>query len=427
MINRNSQIATVLYILLIGILIRLFSSFQLKAVNQDEINKVNLAQTISFNINNINFPIGNTKQRNPLLSSYLANISMRIFGETLFGARALIAILCCGSLLYIYLLVKQHLNSKTAILSLILLILSQYHISISRMVKCESAFFIFIPPILYYYTKCLNEHLNKNYIILGILFGLSGLAYEATYLLAILLITFTFLNKDYRPVLKEKKFYAAVLTSMIIISPYLIWSISNGFSKLSYENLDNSGISLRAFYLYFAEFIGFVSQFTNLLFYNIENEAIYLNINANHVLVSRISNEIPVVSGLFGILIFLSLIDVVRRKERGLLIKLCTFLFIGTIIIASVIAGGDSLFDDHWWASLSLFPGMILLSHVITQLSKEYCKLKYLSLILIITALFNMFGVISMKTSLFASPNYYQLGYSQYKYDALITEELDFP
>ena len=207
-----------------------------------------------------------------------------------------------------------------------------------------------------------------------------------------------------------KEMCKALFLMLILISPYLFWCYQNGFDKWKNEHLLDIGFSLRTFQLYFGEIIAWLSErLPGLFFYGhiSTKRGGIAEINGKLKIIIDGSGEYPVVNWLLGILIFTSIFYCLRRnryrKENLISFSLIIYIFI--FIITSIMSGGYS-FDDHWWATMSIYPGVILCSTMLVDFKKRYKYGRYLIYILIVYFILNALCVINLRRSGFLHGTY---------------------
>jgi len=405
-----------------GLLIRIYSASIIPIVNDDEQYKLNFAHNISFNPNKLNLPLGDRVMRNPILSSYVLKLGMTIFGDSKLGSRMIFILLGTISLICIFKLIQEYLGTNTALLSLFFLIFSQYHIGITRFIKAENLFFSFVPPALYMFFKMLKTKKSRYVTLTALVVGVGCLAYEAMAMLILTFVAFLLLNKDYRSWLKRKELYISGFLVLAIISPHLIWSYQDSFSKFHYEHLSELGFSMRSFYLYFGEILAWFGEESNLFLWNLSEENLYLNVaGKSPQFISSFSNEIPFIHFPLGMLIFGGFIYSLCNHENNPLIKFCLLTFSLVFFITSIIAGSHSLLDDHWWASMTLFPGVIMCSTMLIRLQKKFRFTRPVLPLLIIYFIVHTGYFINLPESQFALPRIYLHDYYLNKAEIYLT------
>lgn len=378
-IERNSF--AIVFILLLGaFFVRLYAITTIPIGHFDE-EIVSFARHISFDLDDLRLPIGVEGFQTPLLSVYVVKIGAVFFGENIFILRLFFAFLGVLSLFFIYKLVESRLGIKTALLSLYLLIFSQYHIGVTRLFDGESLAYVFLTGAVYTFFKALDTGRAKYAYWTAFLTGVGCLAYEVVFLMTLIFPLFLITGRNYRLWFKRKEFYLSICLMCIIVLPCLIWTYNTNLYKLNNEHVFTIGVSLRAFYLYFGEIFAWVSEHSNFFIWDLKAETIHFkSLSGTAIFLSGISNEWPFIHWVLGVLIFAGAIYCLIKKNKNELIKFCLIMFSFIFLAASVIAGGHSLLDDHWWAGITLFPGVILCSHMLMRLIEKH-RFSYLVII----------------------------------------------
>ncbi|HHU79503.1 MAG: ArnT family glycosyltransferase [Caldicoprobacterales bacterium] len=273
LLYENRRRVGVLSLILLGILIRAYGIGSIPAgLNQDEA----FAGYEAFSL--LNYGVDSAGYRNPcyfvswgsgmnVLESYLAIPFMKLFGPSVITLRLPQLLLSCISLFVFYLLLKETFTEKTALLGLGLLVISPWHIMLSRWGLESNLAPSFLLFGLYFFLSGIKK--NQYWIVSALMFGLSLYAYSITWIavpitlicyiayiivtgqriklryalissvilfvIALPLILFVLVNKGYVP---------EITTSFISIPKLLVMrdyeiSLRNMVSWKSYHNLIN--------------------------------------------------------------------------------------------------------------------------------------------------------------------------------------------
>jgi len=99
---------------------------------------------------------------------------------------------------------------------------------------------LFCGIVIYYFIRMINEESTKYWIHTGIVFGIL-LLNKHTAALFILFIVFSLLLTKNRKLLFSKEFVYAIIISLLIFSPNILWQIRNDFPSLEfYRNIMTS-------------------------------------------------------------------------------------------------------------------------------------------------------------------------------------------
>lgn len=261
----------VLLIILIGIIIRAIDFGNTPCgFNQDEA----FAGYEAFSL--LNYGVDSAGYHNPcyfvswgsgmnVLESYLAIPFMKLFGCSVITLRLPQLLFSCISLPVFYLLLKRIFSYKTAVIGLSLLVISPWHIMLSRWGLESNLAPAFLLIGFYFFIRGITD--NKYFIFSAIIYGISLYSYSITwivvpltilacglyiifakqqvdlryilpsaailYVFALPLILFLFVNKGLIPEITTKFFSVPKLLSMRSSEI----SIDNFFLPQSYYNL----------------------------------------------------------------------------------------------------------------------------------------------------------------------------------------------
>jgi len=233
---------------------------------------------------------------------------------------------------------------------------------------------------MYVFFRAINTQNTKYVYILALLLGIGCLAYQWTVLLAPVFLLFLIMEKKYQFWFKRKELYLAGLLAIVPVLPFLIWSYVDGFAKLSSEHLFDIGFSLRSFYLYFGEIFAWLTEQTSFFIWGHDSGGEFALMGGKWHLWVDGSNEQPFIHWVLGVFIFLGYIYYVTKRNNNDLIKFCLIMFTFVFVFTSVIAGAYTIFDDHWWAEMTIFPGVILCSHMLIELQK---KVRFINIVIV--------------------------------------------
>jgi len=105
------------------------------------------------------------------------------------------------------------------------------------------------------------------------------------------------------------------------------------------------------------------------------------------------SEEYPPFHWMLGALIFAAFFyQLKNNKRKNDLISFSLIMF-GVIFITTSVVGGSvaGLFADHWWGTMSLYPGVILCSHMLINLKEKYKFGKFIMIALSLYFLIHAF------------------------------------
>lgn len=369
----------VVLVLAVGFFLRLLGAFNTPLL-VDEVDHFQVAKTISVQKENINLPLGDEITEHPLLSVYLLKLGLVLFGDGPLSGRFLFIIcnMCC--LLMVYMLCKRFLNPEVAMLTLILLAVSQYHVSVSFLTLETSLEFLFIPIAIYFFCGAVEERKPSNFIILGIILGLGYLAKETMSVFIPIFLLFLLTDRKRRGLLCCWQLYVGFLLFVLLISPSLYWNMNNGFVnfKSHLSLIANISPSITGLSLYIGEGVRFFGE-----------EAVMAPLYSNeYYFMNWLMGAIALIGVGYNILTY--------KHDRPLLIKLSLCVFICLTILLCVIRIKNDLFlDNSWWSQIGFIPGIICVSYMFEKLFDKYHFMKCGFVFLVIYLGINSFVMVS--------------------------------
>jgi len=372
----------------------------------DETEKLEFVKQVSFDLQKFSVPIGDRTVKNPLLSVYLLKLGQIVFGESKAALRFFFVLLGTASLVLIYQLVKENFDKKNAYLAVLILAFSQFHIGTSRLITEDCLLLFFSSMALYAFFRALRCGKPKWIYLTGLCIGFGYYGKEQILLLVPVFLIFLIGNKKYRFFFRNKELYGSAFICALLILPHLIWSYSNEFDNYLSEHVFEFGFSFRSIYLYFGEVFAWISGKVNWFFWDLPAETIFIrNGDGNLKFLSGISNENPFVHWVLGVLIFASVIFHMKKKyRRNELVEFSFFMFGFVFFITSVMAGATSLLDDHWWASVTIYPGVILCSHMLSCIGEKFKGFRLITAGLVIYFLVHAVFFIQLTENRYAVP-----------------------
>ncbi|MBL7197170.1 MAG: glycosyltransferase family 39 protein [Candidatus Omnitrophica bacterium] len=365
----------IILLLAAGFLLRLYAATTVPLI-KDEEEKVAFTREISFDFKDPNLPLGDREIASPLLDAYILKFGFAVFGESNLGGRLFFVFLGALGLYFIYKLVEEQLGKGQGLLVLVFLVLSQFHIGMSRLIDEDCLLLFFTALSIYLFFKALNTKKRIWTYLTGISVGLGFLGKDPIILLLPIFFFFLLSRREYRFWFRSRDTYIAFALALIIASPYILWSYKNNFYNYIIKDFDRIGISLRSFYLYFGEILSwFTEKFDFFIWGPIKgqfHEGAIAKINGKWRMIIDGSNEFPVIDWVLGVFSFAGFFYCLKGyKKRKALIQFCIIMF-GSIFIITTILRGPTLFDDHWWGDMTLYPGVILCAHMLIKLKERY-------------------------------------------------------
>ncbi len=357
--NLIMEISLVLLILGTALGLRLYAAGKLplegdmkSGADGDERIQYEFAQTISFDPETLHLPLaGNAYMNHPVLTAYLIKISSMLFGSSLLGSRALFSILFSLSLLFVYATAKRHYGRTAAVISLLLLAFSQYHIHIS-LFMIEKIYLAFVPPAVYFFLRGTEKESPLSLIATGVFLGIGFWAKETMFLLLPGMFLYVLTTRKARKVWKKKVSYLSLLTVALIVAPavYSLVTVSRDFSR-HIHTAQGFGVSLRAFILYLYEPFHFLFNFIDPEF--IKDIDFPASIAGMHW-----SLGILCLVGVYG-----ACRNLFRDDGAG---RYFLVTFFSVFLVVSFIRPKD-VWDKYWWASISIFPAVMLTADMLSH------------------------------------------------------------
>lgn len=358
----DKTVLSIAALLMMAFVLRFYAATTAPLV-EDEGVKILLSDRISINPRVLNIPAGDAGVEHSLLSIYIVKTAFFLFGKSVLSGRIFFVLLGTLSLCFIYKLAAEQLGKNVGTLTLVLLVFDQFHVGESSQIREEAPLLFFSAVAVYSFFKSIRT--NKMWIYwTAISLGLGYLCKEIVLAVLLAFVIFFLIKKEYRLQFGLKQVLTAGFLMLIVVFPYLLWGIRNNFCNYNVKHL-SLGFSLRPVYLYFGEIF------------------IWLSGLGVFALPTEISPEFPLVHWISGTLIFLSIFYSLKTDGwRNEFVLFCLLLFCIIFVLTAII--DPALFDSHWRASLTIYPGFILSANMLVNLGykNRYCKLVLMILII---------------------------------------------
>ncbi|RJR31926.1 phospholipid carrier-dependent glycosyltransferase [Candidatus Parcubacteria bacterium] len=160
----------------------------------------------------------------PPVSFLIQNIFFKIFGVSLLSARLPHALFGLLSIIVLYYLAKKLYGIKVALLSSLLLAVSNYHVWTSQSGYIEPIMIFFILLSFLFWLKAKNN--SKFFILWALFFGLAILTkYTALFLLPVFAVILILDKNNFNIVKKSKFFYFSVFLFLLLILPLAVYNL----------------------------------------------------------------------------------------------------------------------------------------------------------------------------------------------------------
>lgn len=349
-------------LIFIASLIRLVYAINAPLIG-DEKEFMAVADTISFNIHQINLPVEHDLINHPLLSVYILKLAKTLFPLMPLGIRVSSLVASLFTLILLYIFCRVTLGEKQAIVALILLGLNRFHVGVSG-AGVDNALLLFLSFFsIFLFWKALTVQKSAYFIASGAVLGLAYLTNEsAILLLGCFMIYFLFDNSyGWRRMIKNKDVYLLWLSFLCVVLVDIVWIFKYGPSQrllcggfFSNLGIGSSGVGF---------FIADILKYINHADYN-----------------SLVSWEYPAMTWGEGLLLFLcSLMIVVGRKLKTKALKITGIIFLSYLFIISMFKNAEIR-----WMEISLVPAIYLSSNIIVEGMAKNVALRFVFYIFIV-------------------------------------------
>ncbi|MFA6192028.1 MAG: glycosyltransferase family 39 protein [Sulfurimonas sp.] len=172
----------------------------------------------------------------PPLVGWVQYIFTSLFSTNEFGSRTAAILIGAITSIFIYKLIFEiNRNKKEAFIAVLALHASFLFNALFLMLMPDTLLFLLILPTIFAVIKLEKESSLPNWILLGTLLGLAGLAKYTAVLFIAPIILYFIIKKRYE-LFYSPKIIPAILIALIIISPVLIWNIQNDWSSFAYQS-----------------------------------------------------------------------------------------------------------------------------------------------------------------------------------------------
>lgn len=232
----------------------------------------------------------------PPLVGWTQYLFTSVFGVNEFGARVSAITIGFITSLFVYKLLYQiNLDARKAFIGVLALHGAFIFNALFLMLMPDTLLFLFIIPIIFCVINLEKNDSFKNWLLLGLLLGLTGLS-KYTAVLFIVPIVLYFIIKKRFDVFINPKIILSILLAFTIVLPVIYWNIQTDWESFTYQSnhvMGNSNIELQNLFLSLG---GQFATYNPLLFL-IAFYGLYRALKS--------SNDILLLSALFGSVLFL--------------------------------------------------------------------------------------------------------------------------
>jgi len=348
MIEKNRKVILLL-ILIIGFFLRFISAASLP-INEDEYYDFKSAKNISFNSETFNLPLQDEVRDGSFMGfRYLIPLGWGVFGDSTLGARLPFVILGTLTILFLYFLVRNVLDVKTALIASLLLSISQFAIGTTRFADLEAIIPLFVIASLFLFYTAIERKNIVTLLLNGVVIGLGLWIRETLIVLIPAYIIFLFISREHRGLLKNKYLWVSFICAFVVVLPFILLVLKPDSLRAKYiADTVHIGISMGPFALYSGElFLLAIKPFTE--FFN--------------QIVSTVNSESLLVNYVLGVVILISVIKCLKDRRPFIRLLVVNFLFI--FVFFSFFKSGDREwglwnFESFYYCSVSFIPGVIL-------------------------------------------------------------------
>ena len=192
-------------------------------ISRDSMEAIVWGNLVSFGTN-----------KHPPLSGWLAGGAFHLFQEHNIAIYLLGAVCISVSLIYTYKLAKFFLDEKKAICSSLILTTGFYY-TFQLFYDNFNCNIISMPlwsMMTYYFYKSVNSNKLKDWLLVGLLAGLSFMAKYQVVLLFFAMFLYLLICE--RKCFKQKNMYLALFIAFLTVLPHLLWMQNNDWFSMEY-------------------------------------------------------------------------------------------------------------------------------------------------------------------------------------------------
>jgi 4-amino-4-deoxy-L-arabinose transferase-like glycosyltransferase len=375
-------------IILTGFILRFYPAVSVP-ITWDEEMGIKSVQNISFDYDNLQLPLidetAPAEETSPMATKYIVKLWWLIFGDSLLVTRLLFIIFHLLTILIVYFLTKNTLGIRVALLSSLLLSISQFNVALGRTISHDSIHMFFVLLSIFLFYKAFEQSDKNSMILNGLIIGIGFWVKESMFFLVPIYLIFLLNQPNGRKQLKNKYLWFSFCLAFLISLPLLILKLDINSSRREYFfYVVSFGPSLNSIGFYLGELIlGGVKWATSLGFLDslagkltpiswIEGGGTFFQRVAD-----TLTRETPPVNFMLGIIILIAAVKSIFYKMP--LIRLLLICFLFNFLLFSFIRKADVI-DGVWsfgsleWGVMGFFPGVILASNVLINYFKKNKK-----------------------------------------------------
>jgi len=345
-----SQEVIFLLILVAAFALRLYVATTSAYLADEYENAIPLAETISFELGQLNLPIRGI--HHPALPSYFVKASSMLAGKTPLGYRFLHVVAGLFTIFMIYRVANDWFGATTATWAAALLAFNEYHIGVSAFATAKGPHLLFVTLTIYAFSRFLRMQQLAYLYVAGATTGLAFYCKEHSVLL-IPVFFLTLLQARYRHWFRSSHVYLACAVFLVVIGPDILWNLRTTHSDVQATYRDHlsriGGVGFTAHYFLFFARDAFQWFHTTV---------------TGDRLVDTVA-ENPSMNWIFGSLLLGAVLAATLRPvnengNRGFLLILF-WVVLGFFVMIRPGEPPKDLDDVTWyWVDATLFPAVIL-------------------------------------------------------------------
>ncbi|MCL2390473.1 MAG: glycosyltransferase family 39 protein [Endomicrobia bacterium] len=181
----------------------------------------------------------------PPVIAYLIKVSTLIFGNTAFAVRFPAVVIFFFTSWLFFICVKKLYNERTAFTGVVLLnVLPVFSFLGSVISIPDSPLALFWILALLVFILIIETNNKKYWYLLGVITGFAMLSKYNAFMIPVSVTLFLILSPKHRFWFKEKEPYIALLISIIMFTPVILWNIANNWASFGFQMRHGLGSSL---------------------------------------------------------------------------------------------------------------------------------------------------------------------------------------
>jgi|GEM_PF-1666307 len=294
----------------------------------------------------------------PILTVHIVALANLLGGGSVFIIRLVFVLISMLGLVGLFFLVMSFFGRRAAIIALIIGSLDRYLVCCAPRMVDKSVIIAIVPWVILQFHMCANSVRKRDWLVLGILFGIGYNIYPLILLLLPPFFFYLLVYPRFRKALAAPPPYLALGVLIILMLPHLIWDIRHGSPNLQYV-MDRSvrfglGITPRFLLLYIGDLLVSLKDTT------------WIILNRGYQMYFAKNVTCDWVAGLFYLLSFLYSFRF--HKKDGYI--LLSFVIIGIAIPVSLLFPAEP-WNNFWHANGTVYPLIAVTSLVAERLASR--------------------------------------------------------